>query len=55
MYKVFLFYVFKTCTMHYRSGFTELFCAKAVITLTGIKTDDNSAHKLFNSIFREIF
>ena len=25
------FFVFKTCTMHYRSGRTEVFCAKALI------------------------
>ena len=31
MYKVFLFHVFKTCTMHYRSGHTEVSSTKAVI------------------------
>ena len=30
MYKVFV-YIFKRCTMHYRSYCTQVFCAKAVI------------------------
>ena len=33
LYKVFLFYIFKTCTTHYRSGRTEVFCANAVLKL----------------------
>ena len=57
MYKVFLFYVFKTCTTHYRGSRTKVFCAKAVIKtlLTGIKADYISTDKLCHSIFREIF
>ena len=43
--------VFKTCTTHYRSGRTEVFCGKVVTKTLGIKVDYISTDKLFHSIF----
>ena len=57
MYKIFVFYVFKTCTTHAEVAAWRHFVRRLLLKhyLIGIKADYISTDKHFHSIFREIF